>query len=73
MTKNTTFSIQLISGIHHGFGSNLKIFGSLGTITLTNDKTLYFGKASESLEEILIEMDEKNIPNLSLEAKSYYL
>lgn len=72
MTKNSTFSIQLISGINHGFGSNLKIFGSLGTITLTNDKTLYFGKASESLEEIIIEMDEKNIPTLSLEAKAYY-
>lgn len=72
MAKSSTFSIQLISGIHHGFGSNLKIFGSLGTITLTNDKTLYFGKASESLEEVTIEMDEMAIPILSLEAKAYY-
>ncbi|MDR4422050.1 gfo/Idh/MocA family oxidoreductase, partial [Bacillus paranthracis] len=45
---NCTFSIQLISGIHHGFGSNLKVFGSLGTINLIDDKTLFFGKASES-------------------------
>lgn len=72
MTRNSTFSIQLILGIHHGFGSNLKIFGRLGTITLTNDKTLFFGKASESLEEIIVETDDQTIPPLSLEAKAYY-
>ncbi|MFE7062028.1 Gfo/Idh/MocA family protein [Sutcliffiella sp. NPDC057660] len=72
MTRNSTFSIQLISGVHHGFGSNLKIFGRLGTISLTNDKTLVLGKESESLEEILIKTDDQTIPFLSLEAKAYY-
>lgn len=72
MTRNSTFSIQLISGIHHGFGSNLKVFGSLGTITLTNDKSLFFGKADESLEEIIVEMNDQSVPTLSLEAKAYY-
>ncbi len=69
---NCTFSIQLISGIHHGFGSNLKVFGSLGTINLIDDKTLFFGKASESLEEIKIETYTQTIPPLSPEAKAYY-
>ncbi|HDR6299815.1 Gfo/Idh/MocA family oxidoreductase (plasmid) [Bacillus sp. RA(2023)] len=72
MKRRCTFSIQLISGVHHGFGSNLKIFGSLGTITLIDDKTLFFGKASENLEEIKIETYAQTIPTLSLEAKAYY-
>lgn len=72
MTRNSTFSIQLISGIHHGFGSSLKVFGSLGTITLTDDKTLLFAKASEDLEEIIVKMNDKTIPTLSLEANAYY-
>ncbi|MDA2169392.1 Gfo/Idh/MocA family oxidoreductase [Bacillus cereus] len=72
MKGNCTFSIQLISGVHHGFGSNLKIFGSLGTITLIDDKTLFLGKASENLEEIKVETYDQTIPTLSLEAKAYY-
>lgn len=72
MARSSTFSIQLISGINHGFGSNIKIFGRLGTISLTNDKTLFFGKESDSLEEILVETDDQTIPPLSLEAKAYY-
>lgn len=72
MTRNSTFSIQLISGIHHGFGSSLRVFGSRGTITLTNDKSLFFGKTGENLEEIIVEMNEKSVPALSLEAKAYY-
>ncbi|MEM5687670.1 hypothetical protein AAHB49_21700 [Bacillus cereus] len=72
MEGNCTFSIQLISGIHHGFGSNLKIFGSLGTINLIDDKALFFGKASENLEEVKVETYAETIPPLSPEAKAYY-
>ncbi|WHZ05697.1 Gfo/Idh/MocA family oxidoreductase [Neobacillus sp. YX16] len=55
MKNNTTFSIQLLSGINHGFGSNLKVFGTKGTITLTNDKQLCFGKINDELEELKVE------------------
>ncbi|HDR7517282.1 Gfo/Idh/MocA family oxidoreductase [Bacillus mobilis] len=72
MEGNCTFSIQLISGIHHGSGSNLKVFGSLGTINLIDDKTLFFGKASENLEEIKVETYAQTIPPLSPEAIAYY-
>lgn len=72
MEGNCTFSIQLISGIHHGFGSNLKVFGNLGTINLIDDKTLFFGKARENLEEIKVETYAQTIPTLSLEANAYY-
>ncbi|MGR9634621.1 hypothetical protein ACU82A_23050 [Bacillus cereus] len=72
MEGNCTFSIQLISGIHHGFGSNLKVFGNLGTINLIDDKTLFFGKTRENLEEIKVETYAQTIPTLSLEAKAYY-
>ncbi|MDR4420988.1 gfo/Idh/MocA family oxidoreductase, partial [Bacillus paranthracis] len=36
------------------------------------DKTLFFGKARESLEEIKIETYTQTIPPLSPEAKAYY-
>lgn len=44
MKNNSTFSVQLMSGINHGFGSNLRVYGDKGTITLTNDKQLFWGK-----------------------------
>ncbi|SMQ80653.1 Predicted dehydrogenase [Bacillus sp. OV166] len=71
MKCNTTFSLQLLSGINHGFGSNLKIFGSIGTISLSNDKTLLFGKANEQLEVINVEQ-RKGPVHLTDEANAYY-
>ncbi|MBW8347871.1 Gfo/Idh/MocA family oxidoreductase [Bacillus sp. IITD106] len=72
MKNNSTFSIQLISGINHGSGSNLKIFGSKGTTTLTNDTQLCFGKINDPLEELKIQFQGKVPPNLSEEAGAYY-
>ncbi|MGE7925834.1 hypothetical protein ACQKND_21975 [Viridibacillus arvi] len=71
MKYNTTFSLQLLSGINHGFGSNLKIFGSKGTISLSNDQTLLFGKANEQLEEISVEQRISPV-HLTDEANAYY-
>ncbi|MGE8000809.1 Gfo/Idh/MocA family protein [Lysinibacillus sp. NPDC093190] len=71
MKYNTTFSLQLLSGINHGFGSNLKIFGSKGTISLSNDKTLLFGKANEQLEVINVEQRIGPV-HLIDEANAYY-
>ena len=71
MKYNTTFSLQLLSGINHGFGSNLKIFGSKGTISLNNDKTLLFGKANEQLEVINVEQRIGPV-HLTDEANAYY-
>ncbi|MFO1444099.1 Gfo/Idh/MocA family oxidoreductase [Bacillus sp. Bva_UNVM-123] len=72
MKNNCTFSIQLISGIHHGFGSSLRIFGKEGTITLTNDQQLCLGKMDEQLIDITIQNERKIPPNLSAVAISYY-
>lgn len=72
MKNNSTFSIQLISGINHGFGSNLKVFGSKGTITLTNDNQLCLGKINDQLEELDIQFKGKVPQHLSDEASAYY-
>ncbi|WP_043933804.1 Gfo/Idh/MocA family protein [Bacillus sp. EB01] len=72
MKNNTTFSIQLLSGINHGFGSNLKVFGTKGTITLTNDKQLCIGKINDELEELKVEFKEKVPTHLSDEARAYF-
>ncbi|MBB4824776.1 putative dehydrogenase [Sporosarcina luteola] len=71
MKRRSTFSLQVITGIQHGFGSSLKVYGSLGTITLTNDKTLCAAKANETFAEV--EVPVKEIPYaLSGEAARYY-
>src|SRR5690606_13038530 len=70
--NNSTFSIQLISGINHGYGSNVKIFGSKGTTTLTNDTQLCFVKINDPLEELKIQFQGKVQPNLSKEEDAYY-
>ncbi|KYD00190.1 hypothetical protein B4102_1202 [Heyndrickxia sporothermodurans] len=72
MKNNSTFSLQLLSGVNHGFGSQLRIFGSAGTIVLMNDNTLKYGKGSKPLKKIHI-LQQENIPvHLTLEAKAYY-
>lgn len=69
--QNITFSLQLISGIHHHFDSHLRIFGTEGTISLQNDCKLYFGKAKEPLQEV--NLHETTVPKfLSPEARAYY-
>lgn len=72
MGRGPTFSIQLLSGINHGFGSHLKIFGSSGTIHIINDKTLYYGTAVEPLQEIDIPALTTAPNTLSSEAQAYY-
>lgn len=71
MRKGSTFSLQLLSGINHGFGSNIKIFGSLGTITLSNDEKLCFGKVNEQLEAINV-LQRQGPLHLTKEANAYY-
>ncbi|KMK75243.1 Gfo/Idh/MocA family protein [Alkalihalobacillus pseudalcaliphilus] len=71
--KGSTFSIQLISGIHHGFGSTMKIFGSEGTVILENDTYIQMGRNDTSLETVELLDDTLQIPkDLSQEASSYY-
>ncbi|MGD6900329.1 Gfo/Idh/MocA family protein [Bacillus infantis] len=72
MKNDSTFSVQLISGINHGFGSNLRVFGGKGTITLINDKQLFLGKINDQLEEIKIQTQRKVPLHLSEEANAYY-
>lgn len=72
MKNNSTFSVQLISGINHGFGSNLRVFGDKGTVTLTNDKQLFLGKVNEQLKEIKIQPQRKVPLHLSEEASAYF-
>ncbi|WP_229720167.1 hypothetical protein [Oceanobacillus neutriphilus] len=72
MRDNSTFSIQLISGVNHAFGASLRIFGESGTITLTDDKELYFGKSKEKFNKINVSNLEITSQQLSAEARSYY-
>ncbi|KQL21208.1 Gfo/Idh/MocA family protein [Cytobacillus solani] len=72
MKGNSTFSIQLISGINHSFGANLRVFGSLGTVALHNDQELYFGKTNEKLNEINVIKPEIPAHQLSGEAIAYF-
>lgn len=72
MNNNTTFSLQLLSGVHHGFGSHLRIFGNQGTIEVSNDRVLTWGKAGEQLKEIQASQTSKVPEHLSQEAKAYY-
>ncbi|GKV55945.1 hypothetical protein NCCP2222_18920 [Sporosarcina sp. NCCP-2222] len=72
MKKNSTFSVQLLTGINHGFGSHLKVFGDEGTVSLINDKQIFYGKAKEQLEEIVVPNPSEAPLHFSLEAKAYY-
>ncbi|GAK00704.1 Gfo/Idh/MocA family protein [Geomicrobium sp. JCM 19055] len=72
MKKNCTFSIQLLSGVNHGFGSSIKVFGRQGTIALENDKLLLIGQAQAPLEELDIRSEGKLPALQSKEAVAYY-
>lgn len=72
LKNHTSFSLQLLSGVNHGFGSELKIYGHLGTIRLSNDNNLFFGKVNEELKQVLVQTDEKIPTHLSNEARAYY-
>ena len=71
-SKRITFSIQLISGIHHGIDSHLKIFGNAGTVVLQNDKTVYLGKGNAELKKIEVLQSSKAPNYLSEVAHAYY-
>ena len=72
MKDSFTFSIQLLSGIHHGFGSQLRLFGSAGTIQLTDDRVLCLGKENGLLEELHLPKSDPIPALLSMEARAYY-
>lgn len=72
MSSKTTFSIQLLSGIHHESSNKLKIYGSLGTLIIENDEKLYYGSINESLTEIQFEKLLSPPKYLSMEASAYY-
>ncbi|WP_100011726.1 Gfo/Idh/MocA family oxidoreductase [Lentibacillus sediminis] len=72
MDNDTTFSVQLVSGVNHGLGSSIDVFGSEGTITLKNDKQLSFGRINEPLQKIEIPSHEAVPSHLSKEASAYY-
>lgn len=72
MKNKSTFSIQLLAGINHGFNSTIRIFGDLGTINVVNDDRLYFGRANEELEEIIVQAQEIAPTHLSREASAYF-
>ncbi|WP_422658934.1 Gfo/Idh/MocA family protein [Paenibacillus sp. EC2-1] len=72
MRSGSTFSIQFLSGINHAFGSNLKMFGSSGTLQIINDKTLWYGRANEPLQEIPSPIPITAPSTLSVEAQAYY-
>lgn len=72
MKSRSTFSIQFISGVNHGFGSRINIYGSRGTISLINNQQLRFGKASDRLKK-LDPLRQLKVPqHLSKEASEYY-
>ncbi|MUK87980.1 gfo/Idh/MocA family oxidoreductase [Ornithinibacillus sp. L9] len=54
MKHNSTFSLQLVTGVNHGFGSSVKVYGTEGTITLDNDKQVNLGKVNEQLNEVTV-------------------
>lgn len=60
-----------MSGVHHSFGSSLKVYGDRG-ITLTNDKQLHIGKIDEQLKEVELEDHVKVPQHLTKEASAYY-
>lgn len=72
LKSNVTFSLQMLSGINHGFGSKLRLFGSAGTIMLKNDNELFLGKINKPLTKLDVQILE-NIPStLAKKARSYY-
>ncbi|TFB14243.1 Gfo/Idh/MocA family oxidoreductase [Filobacillus milosensis] len=52
LENGSTFSIQVLTGVNHSLGSNLKVYGTEGTIVLEDDKRLRVGLANEELEEV---------------------
>ncbi|MGM9951331.1 MAG: Gfo/Idh/MocA family protein [Lysinibacillus sp.] len=72
LQRGSTFSIQLLSGVNHGFGSQLKVFGTSGTVAIVDDRKLLFGKADMALEEVKVESSGVVPPHLSNEAKAYF-
>lgn len=72
MSSGFTFSIQFLSGVHHGFGSQLKIFGNKGTVTLTDDRVLRFGEEGGQLTEIAPPSPKVAPSCISGEAQAYF-
>lgn len=72
LKRFSTFSAQLLTGINHGFGSHLKVFGDEGTLSVINDKQLFYGKAKEQLEEIVVPNQIEAPLHLAQEARAYY-
>lgn len=57
----------MMSGVAaHGMGNHTRIFGSEGTITLSNgDERLYFGRAGGALEEITVSDPNADLPGVN--------
>ncbi|MDX8365348.1 Gfo/Idh/MocA family oxidoreductase [Cytobacillus sp. IB215665] len=72
MTNNTTFSIQLLTGVNHGIGSSLKIYGNLGTVTLKNDDNLLIEKINQPIQEVVVHEQKNKYIELSDVASRYY-
>lgn len=66
-----SFSLQLLSGIHHEFNSMLKVFGTKGTLVIENDQRILLGESTQAFEELNLELSP--VPyHLSPEQKAYY-
>lgn len=70
--RGFTFSVQLLSGVNHGMGSCLKVFGTSGTIAIINDRNLLFAKPHQELEEITMESSVAAPLHFSSEVKAYF-
>lgn len=66
-----TFSLQLLSGMHHKSANHLRIFGDRGTIECVEDEELLYGEAGEKLKKI--EIIKQHVPaHLTAEVQAYY-
>lgn len=72
MQSNATFSLQFLSGVNHGFGSRINIFGTEGTISLINNNQLKLGQGSNPFEEVIPSKQLKIPQLLSNEASDFY-
>ncbi|MFS0782828.1 Gfo/Idh/MocA family protein [Bacillus sp. 1P06AnD] len=67
----STFSLQLLSGIHHGSGSTVTLYGTEGSMVLKDDQELLYGQGRLPFRKVAF--DSVNPPNaLPNEAAGYY-
>ncbi|WNF35338.1 Gfo/Idh/MocA family oxidoreductase [Bacillaceae bacterium IKA-2] len=71
-TSGTTFTVGLISVAQHSPGWRLEVYGTAGTLIMTEDKKVFVGISSEPVAEVEVEAELNAPEDMSEIAARYY-